>query len=137
MLFGGKFLSWLIKNFVTKFLFLYEKALLQTIFLHLFFEVQNQNEPIAIKIHHTQDFIHAGKSLTVLAIRCRKKTVCKTNVDFSKQMLHFHLFFSFILRYVKKCAQSLEFYCYYIPYIFSVFIKIFFECYNLLIELVS
>ena len=43
---------------------------------HLFaslFEVQNQNEPIANKTHNTKDFINAGKSLTVLAIRCRKK----------------------------------------------------------------
>ena len=58
------------------------------------------------------------------------------NVHFSKQILLFHLFLPFILRYVKKCAQFLEYYCYYIPYMFSIFIKIVFECYNLLIDLV-
>ena len=45
----------------------------------------------------------------------------KSKVHFSKQMFLSHLFFPFILRYVKKCTQFLECYCYYIPYIFSIF----------------
>ena len=46
-----KFLFWLIKNSLKKFLFLYKKALLQIIFFYPFFEVKNQNKPITIKIH--------------------------------------------------------------------------------------
>ena len=44
-----------------------------------------------------------------------------SKVHFSKQMFLFHLFFPVILRYVKKCTQFSECYCYYIPYIFSIF----------------
>ena len=100
-----------------------------------FFEVKNQNEPISIKVHTTQDFINEGKSL----ISNKGKIGWKSNinVDFSKQMLPFHLFVPFILKYVIKCAQCFECYCYYIPYMFSVFINIIFECYNLLVDLVS
>ena len=58
------------------------------------------------------------------------------NIHFSKQMLLSHLFLPFILRHMKKLVQFLECYCYYIPYMSSVFIKIIFECYNLLIDLV-
>ena len=51
------------------------------------------------------------------------------NVHFSKQMLLFHIFLLFILRYVKKCAQFSECIIAIIFYIFSIFI-------NLLIDLV-
>ena len=44
-----------------------------------------------------------------------------SKVHFSKHTLLFHLFLHFILRYVKKCTQFLECYCFYIPYIFSDF----------------
>ena len=44
-----------------------------------------------------------------------------SKVYFSKQMLLFHLFLPFILRYVKKRPQFSECYCFYIPYIFSFF----------------
>ena len=57
-------------------------------------------------------------------------------VHFSKQMLLFHLFSPFILWYEKKYPQFSESYCYNIPYMFSIFIKIIFECHNLLIDLV-
>ena len=50
------------------------------------------------------------------------------NIQFSKQMLLSHLFLPFIIRYVKKCGQFSECYCYYIPYMFSIFIKIILEC---------
>ena len=51
--------------------------------------------------------------------------------------LLFHLFSLFIiLTYVKKCTQFLESYWYNISYIFSILIKIIFDCYRLLIELV-
>ena len=63
----------------------------------------------------------------------RKRSI---HVHFSKQMLLSHLILLGILRYVKKCAQFLEYYCHYIPYLFSIFIKIIFESYNLLINLV-
>ena len=39
-----KILSWLIKNLLTKCIFLKEKALLQIIFLCPFFEVKNENK---------------------------------------------------------------------------------------------
>ena len=52
------------------------------------------------------------------------------NVYFSKQMLLFHLFLPFILWYVKKLLNIQNISA--IP----VFMKIRFECYNLLIDLV-
>ena len=58
------------------------------------------------------------------------------NIQFSKEILLSHLSWPFIFRYVEKSAQFLEFYCYYMSYMFSIFIKIIFECYNLLIDLV-
>ena len=44
-----------------------------------------------------------------------------SKVYFSKQMLLFHLFLPFILRYVKKRTQFSDCYCFYIPYMFSFF----------------
>ena len=63
---------------------------------------------------------------------------CKSNINvhFSEQMLLSHLILPFIVGYVKKCAKFLECYSYYIPYTFSIFVKIGFECYNLLIDLI-
>ena len=69
-------------------------------------------------------------------MRCRKNGwKSNINIYFSKEMLPFHLFLPFILRYVKKCTKCLECYSYYIPYMFSIFIKIIFVWYNVLIDL--
>ena len=89
----------------------------------------NQNEPIAIKIHTQQDFINAAKSL--ISDKMREIMGLRSNRTghFSKQMLLFHVF-------CPLCAQFLECYCYYFPYMFLIFVKIIFECYNLLIDLV-
>ena len=67
------------------------------------------------------------------------KMGCKSDVStpFSKQMLLFQFFLHFILWYEKKHAQFLDCYCYYIPYMFSIFIKIDFGCYNLSVTLPS
>ena len=51
VLFHTKSLSWLFKHSRTKFLCSYKKPLLQIILLCPFFEVENENEPIDIKIH--------------------------------------------------------------------------------------
>ena len=51
----------------------------------------------------TQDFINAAKSLITNKIYTRKMGwKSNENVHFSKQMLLFHIFLLFILRYVKK-----------------------------------
>ena len=62
MLLGGNFYLGLLKIILQSFLF-YLKKLLKIIFLCPFFEVKNQNEPIAIKIHAPKNFINAVKSL--------------------------------------------------------------------------
>ena len=85
-------LSWLNKNFLTKFLFLHKKALLEIIFLCRFFEVKNQNELIAIKTY-IKDFIDAAKFL--ISGKMQKKWNEKvTNLHFLKQMLLFHFFYT-------------------------------------------
>ena len=89
------------------------------------------NQPVNIKIH-----THAAKSYQRLDAG---KMGCKSNVNtlFSKQMLLFQFFLPFIPWYEKKHAQFLECYCYYIPHMFSIFIKIDFGCYNLSVTLPS
>ena len=77
VLFGRwKFLPWLIKNSLKKFIFLHKKALLQIIFLYPFLEVKNQNEPIAIKIIHKHKILLMQLNLS-LEIRFRKNAMEK------------------------------------------------------------
>ena len=127
MLFGGNFYKMKLLS-----LKIYPtKALLQIIFLCPLFEIKNQNKLITIKIYtHKILLMH----LNLLSAKNAGKMGWKSNnKHFSKQMLLFHLILPFILRDVKNCAQFLECYCCFIRYMFSIFIKIIFECYNLLI----
>ena len=87
MPFGGNFYLGLLKIILQSFLF-YMKKLLKIIFLCPFFEVKNQNEPIAIKIH-THKILLMQLNL-LLAIRYRKMGwKSNINIHLSKQILLF------------------------------------------------
>ena len=132
-----------------------------------FFEVKSQNEPIPIAIK-----IHTHNILCSNLLREKWEGKVTQAHTFFKTNVTFPSFLPFILKYVKKCAQFSECYCYYVQYVFnfseqkllfhlfcplflgmrknvlnfqnvvimfhmfSIFIKIIFECYNLLIDLV-
>ena len=126
MLLGGNFYLGLLKIILQSFLF-YLKKLLKIIFLCPFFEVKNQNEPIAIKIH-THKILLMQLNL-LLAIRYRKMGwKSNINIHFSKQMF---FFFCPLLLGMWKNVLS-----FFRMLLLLIFINIIFECCNLLTDLV-
>ena len=118
------------EKFAYKISFLYKKVLLQIIFLW-------GKKPKWNSSYEYTYIQHIKADMSFVSYKMLEKWDGRvTNVHLSKQMFLFHLFLPFILSYVKKYAQSSECYCYYIPYMFSIFINIMFECYNLLMDLV-
>ena len=142
MLFGGNFYLGLLKIILQNLFFYTKKFCYRSSFWFLFCgKISKQtNSYQSTYTQFYECFIKLHKILLMqpnllLPIRCWENG-WKRNVNayFSKQMLLFHLFLPFILRYAKKCAKYLECYCYYISYMFSIFIKIIFAWYNLLID---
>ena len=97
VLFGGNFYLGLLKT-----LFYYKK------FFVSYFGGKNLIEPITIKIH-THNILLMQLNL-LLEIKSSKNGEWKSyiNIHFSKQMLLFHHFLPFILRYVKKMCSIIR-----------------------------
>ena len=114
MLFGGTFYVGLLKILSQNFLFYTERLFYRSSFCVLFWGKKSKWTNSYQK--HTHKILLMQLNL-LLGIICEKNGMEKLQQGaFFKTNVPFLSFLPFILRYVKKCTQFSECYCYYIPY---------------------